>query len=559
MAGLGVVAIVVIVTFALRRPAPAPEETPIDLPLQTPTGEIAPFALSPDGASILYANRGGRGGLVIHSLRDGTSRDIPGTSAASVPFFSADGREIGAISGAMLRLTPVAGGEARDVLELRQTFGLTQTANGTLVFAPGVAQPLHRAMPDGSQRRPLTTTAASGGDTTHRWPHAIAGTNAVLFTSGGSGPGTRVYVADAVTGASRKLIDNAFSAMYSATGHIVFARDSTLMAAPFDVGRLALTGEAVQIAAGVAVRPQNIRALYSLALDGTLVYVPESASLPPLRMVWVSRTGEITPVDAPSRPYRHPRLSPDGSRVAMWIEEQAARQVWTFEFASQRLSRLSSEEDSTRPMWSAEGRSVIYDGPSRPVRRELDSASTELPLLRDLASPGQIEAVLPDGSGVVSTRNDPASGQDLWLSSFSGRQTPLVTDLGAQSGAAVSPDSKWLAYTSGPKVFVKRLDSAGSPVEVAAGDEPVWSSNGRALTFRRGDTVFEAPTDTTGGDPKAGLAVPLFTGVFDRRPATRANYDVMPDGSRFLMLQVDPSQPKQPPLVMLTGWTSRLR
>ena len=170
----------------------------------------------------------------------------------------------------------------------------------------------------------------------------------------------RVAVHSVATGERRNLVQPGTQPRYAHSGHLVYAHGGTLMAAPFDPQRLALTGAAVPVVEGVMQSAITGAAQYSLSATGALAYVPGSIQASQSRLVWVTRNGTEQPIAAPSRAYRIPRLSPDGRRIVVAIDEEGA-QTWLYDLSRETLTRLTFGGTLNQaPVWAPDGTRIAF-------------------------------------------------------------------------------------------------------------------------------------------------------------------------------------------------------
>jgi Tol biopolymer transport system component len=370
-----------------------------------------------------------------------------------------------------------------------------------------------------------------------------------------------------------------FGAVYARSGHLVFARaDGSLWAAPFDADRIALTGDPVN----VSIQLDRRRPLFAIAENGTLTYLPSAGALGGL--VWVDRNGQESNVVDDRGVYRGPRISPDGSRLAVasgtdglsdFDADSRGEAVWVLDLARGSRLRLAYPGVSLYPLWNPDGRRITFAAASA-----FDDALKDDPL--------SIYSRLADGTGNVELLWKPVVGAApsswtrdgdalaLWSVRVPGdsAQTternieqrradgglePLVAGPYNERGARFSPNGRWMAYVSnesgGDEVYVQPYPS-NTPREMVSsggGTEPVWSADSRELFYRPldGDGVMVVPFD---GQPQRARR--LFHGVFQLDPIGIANYDVTLDGKRFVM--VKPAE-RASHLVVVVNWFDELK
>ncbi len=523
-------------------------------------------AISPDGSRIVYVGpsaTGGRGGQQLWLRRRDQLEPtpIPGTEGAMSPAFSPDGRRVVFRVGNATRAVSL-GGEppltiAADGLG---GFGLAWGDDGFIYADHGNL--IGRVPETGGTFEPVTALDSATNEMDHGWPYALPGGRGVLFTAFHSPAGdSRQYdiaVLDHETPGHRVLVRGVM-ARYSPTGHLLYvSAEGTLLAAPFDLRTLQVTGPPVAMLEGVGVQDFGSIEL-SLANDGTLVYLTGVVSSGLERAVWVSRSGEVTPIDpswefAPGRPEVGLELSPDGARLAVKINTEAGEDIWVKELDRGPLSRLSFDPSiDRRPRWSSDGRWIYYTSDRaeryRLYRRASDGTGSE-ELVLDLDRPILEAQQTPDGawwalrlggeSGVTGLRDIVA------LRTGETEMVPVAAEPYDEKAAALSPDGRWIAYesneTGDDEIYVRPFPNANDgkwQVSAGGGLNPRWSRNGREIFYITTDGLMSVAEVST----QAGFRVGQRSGLFDvdeRGLAYGSNYtswDVSPDGQRFVFVQ----------------------
>jgi hypothetical protein len=385
----------------------------------------------------------------------------------------------------------------------------------------------------------------------------------------------RVAVLDLQTGEQKIVVDGGQNPFYSATGHLVFARGTTLMAAPFDPAELAVTGEPVAVLPGVRHPGPGTAADYALSATGTLVYVPggEEEAEVGRTMVWVDRNGRaIEPaLSEPVLNARDPRVSPDGTRLVLTTGPFNDGDVWVYDLGGRPPIPLAVVSDNRHAIWSPDSTEIAF--------ARGGGATAVLYTTRADGSVLDPQPLRPDGlnGGVPAVWS--SAGELLFLN-FRGGGTPdiLATAAAAQGeirdivatddqefAPALSPNGRWLAYvsnrTGAPEIWVKGY-SEGVPVRVSrnGGYEPRWSADGRELFYIQANAMMAVPVDT-GDEFSFGAPVQLFSEPYLASPSPFSrSYDVARDG-RFLMIELpgggDGANPAS--IVVVENWTEELK
>ncbi|MBI4264560.1 MAG: serine/threonine-protein kinase [Acidobacteria bacterium] len=524
------------------------------------------IAISPDGRTFVYA---GPDRLYRRDMGDVEIRSIPGTEGSPrTPFFSPDGRWLGFFNDGNLRKVSLQGGPPI-VISSAVIIGASWGTDGRILYGLQT-DGLWRVSEDGGEPERVTTLAE--GEVSHRRPHLLPGGRAALFTIwSGSLDTARVAVVTLDTGERRTLVGGTVP-YYVSSGHIVFAREASLWAAPFDLDRLELTGPATPVLEGLNVPEDTGAAQLALAGDGTLVYLPDTGNRAVDRqLVWLDRQGRANPIGAPPRTYTYPRISPDGSQVALDIQGEN-RDVWIWNVARDTFTRLTSDGGLDRyPLWSPDGRRIVFSSQEMGVAsifwKAADGTGSDARLTE--AEVGQLpETISPDGRHVVFRQQN-----DLHLLTLGGQRAvrPLLAAPFIERNAEVSPDGRWLAYESNEsgqfEIYVRpfpEVERGRWQVSNAGGTRAGWARSGRELFFWSLDGQMMAVPVQTAGTFSAGRPEALFEGsqyaLFDYPARPGRNYDVTADGQRFLAIEVLGAQSGgRAEALVIQNWVDQLR
>ncbi|MCP3981684.1 MAG: hypothetical protein GY716_20480 [bacterium] len=523
-------------------------------------GEHAPaltwfrsFAISPAGDRIVYAaSLDGKSPLYSRYLDRDESDPVDGTLGGYAPFFSPDGRSIGYSSGAFRRI-PAEGGTA---VEINLGRGVVDSAsacwapNGTLIFRDFSTDALFRLVPGGKVTQ-LTQVDFGAGERAHLWPHLLPDNRHVVFTvwRGGSINDSDVELLDTETGERRTLVRGGSAPRYLRDGRLLFARWGTLLAIPFDPDRLEPTGPPEAILRGLMTDPLTGAAHYAVADSGTLVYATWDAFNATRGLYWLDENGRFEPETADVGVALTPRLSPDGSRLAI-TDGTDALHVWIHDLQRGGAERLTTDGTNLWPIWSPDGRRVVFgserSGPFNLYWKDVDSDGLAERLTRSdrVQIPGSIR---PDGKVLAFSEFSPKTGWDIWTLRLKPdtEPRPLLSTPQHETSPAFSPDGRLLAYTSGGRVHVRSLGGAEADVRVegSAGQDPRWSADGRQLYFRTPKQLMVVPIETrpklrAGPPVLVARDLPMSVPVIDM-----PTYDLAPDG-RILTLRVHDPAPR---------------
>ncbi len=577
MTGLAVVAVATAVFYSLAGRSGAPVSgTSSRLAVPIPPGQqieragLAPLAISPDGARIAYSavERGGRTRLFVRPLDRFDATAIAGTEGASAPFFSPDGRWIGFYANGMLQRVSIDGGAALRICETPAVWSASWGSDDVIVFA-GAASPggLWR-VPAGGGVPEQVTTVDTNVENQHAYPSRLPNGD-VLF-----GVITdRGWHLARVSLASKQIIplgqpgSGGAGARHVETGHLVYAAGGGLVAVPFDAAKGA-TASPVPLLERPEVDPSG-NAAFAVSTTGTMVYVPRVSTLPSRSLVTVDRAGRATLVNDTRAAYTHPRLSPDGKRLAVAIETENGADIWVYDLVRGSRMRLTNGGVNGFPVWSHDGQRITFqsarsggvsmysrlvDGNAEPeplIRSQGDTSG----LSRSLAGllPGSMPTFTaanphvpmswsPDGANLAFDERKPSAERDIWILSRDGSPSPFLVTPFDESSPAFSPDGRWLAYVSDEsgrgEVYVQPFPGPGGkwPISADGGTEPAWSADGRELYYRQGDALMTVSVTASATDFKAGRPVALFSSRYEQMDGAR-NYDVSPDKLSFVAVR----------------------
>jgi Tol biopolymer transport system component len=505
--------------------------------------------------------------LFVRDNRTGDIRPLHGTGNAVMPFFSPDGESVGFIGAGKLKRVPVRGGEPTVISDQPPTpFGAAWAADGTVVFAHSPAGPLMRVPAEGGKPTPFTTLGK--GELSHRWPSILPDGKTVLYAAG-----TGAVWADARIVAQRLdggpptvLVEGGTSPRYAPSGHLVYARGSAIHAVPLDIEELKTTGPSRLVVDGVQSNGTDGRAHFSFSSNGTLVFLANVATSANRALAWVDRDGSVQPLPTPQRGFEHPRISPDGRYIALTIRGEGDPDIWLYDIARAALSRFTFEpgEDES-PVWTPDSRYVTFSSsrigkPRQTLWRPVDGSRPE----EEIFSSDRHQHLggwTPDGQTLVS--EEVGESWSIYTARRGEQGKAWNVTPFQEQGVVPSPDGRWLAYSSnesGPsQVYVQSFPGPGGKVQVSVdgGGEPRWSPKTRELFYRNGDKMMVVAYETT---PQFTPAPPkvLFTLKTSRMGWAQANYDVSPDGKRFLVITGD-DELLPTSLNVLTNWFADLR
>jgi serine/threonine-protein kinase len=559
---------------------PADELTPGQNARFRPTRTAV--AISPDGRVTAFAGLHGTSAqLYVRTLDRADAAAFAGTDGAMAPFFSPDSAWIAFVADGRIKKVPAAGGPAAAICDLPAGpfWGGSWAEDGTIVYAA---------------RGGIFSVPAAGGTPSqitkldparldrHLHPQLMPGGKFLVFTAP-----PNIVVRSMESGEQRTLVDGA-DARYVRTGHLVYVKNGTLMAVPFDARAGRLSGAPValveNVMQGVNAGNSNEETLagqFAISDTGTLVYA-SGGVFPPrlLTLMLVDRSGTARPLPGASpRLFLFPRISHDGQKVVVEASdaERGATDVWVYDITRGTPTRLTFDGGS-RPVWSPDGARIVYshfvDGVANLYVVNADGSGKPERLVTSAI--GQNPASWASVTNTIAFMQRPTPDSfGIWtlpMGAVDARKPALFLESRfVLTYPEFSPDGHWMAYVSNesgtPEVYVQAFPGGGAKTRVSAdgGIEPIWTANGRELLFRTGtlstNRFMSAAIRSTSPlqvDPPR-LLFEVKAGEYDATTPVRA-WDATPDAQRFILTHVDDATVKPvTTLNVVLHWTNRLR
>jgi len=586
VAAVATIALIATALVALRRAGEVtPTASPVQFTIAPPdntsfggpagggTGYATQLAVSPDGRNIVLV-AGTQAGYQIWLRPVATlaARPIPGTEGGAFPFWSPDGRSIGFFAAGKLKKVQIAGGPPTVLCDAPAGRGGSWSRDDVILFTPSTAGGLVRVTSAGGVPTVVTTLDPATGETNHRWPYFLPDGQHFIYTAvtGTCCPATkpsRISIASLDPADPTISLLQAESSASYASGHLLFARDETLMAQLFDLDARQLKGDAFPLAEHVS-RESGRYVGASVSENGTLVYAHGAAEAAS-QLTWFDRTGRALATVGEAVPYFSLALSPDERRVAIALRTSDNLDIWITDIARNIRSRLTVDPGTdTMPVWSPDGTRIAFGGQRSgkiSLRQKLIDATAPDELLLEGSGDFTPTDWSADGRFIAYADRSSAISSDLWaLPLFGDRKPfPLAQTEFAESSAVFSPDGRSIAYSSTeggqPNVYVQPFPAGGGRYQVSrdGGSRPVWRANGKELFYLGLDgTMMAVPIDAT-GPFDAGVPQALFpTGA----PTLNVNqvYAVKKDGQRFLV-NARPQQSGASPLTVVVNWTAAIQ
>jgi len=551
--------------FSINLPAEAPLAPPSAMPLAVGRSSLA---LSPDGRNLVYVafvNKETK--LYLRDMERGEFHPLPGTEGAHSPFFSPEGDWVGFFAHDKLKKVALNGDQPVILCDATLGFGGSWAPNGSIYFSTDYASGLFKVAASGGLVE--TILPPRSGGFADLFPNVLPDNRGVLFSTQAGD----LYVYDSQTRKDARLLHGGTFPEFVPTGHVVFSRRGTLRAVPFRLDRLEVIGPPVPLFDGVRCERDGA-GQFTLSADGTLIYAPGTDGAVGT-LVWLDQAGKQHPLRAPAGDYSAFHVSPDGTRVAIPINNETGTEIWLYDVKSETTTRITSGNQSSMPIWSPDGSAIYYgnwrSGTMNIYRKSVDGSDQTAQLTQWKRSGGAPLAISPDGKSLLVSQSSPETKEDLWilrLTSDRGpdvhvaEETPYLATGYSEVLASISRDGRWVAFTSdqsgGWEIYVTSFPHPGEKIRISTsgGEEPVWSPNGRELYYRFGTKWFVVDI-TTGDRFSAGRPRQLFEGPFANIPGY--SYDISPDGNRFLLVEGADQTKAQIELKVVTNLFDEIR
>ncbi|HVA93628.1 MAG TPA: protein kinase [Candidatus Dormibacteraeota bacterium] len=534
-----------------------------------------PPVLSPDGLRIAFCANGtdGRRLLWVRSFSVPAGRPLEGTDGASFPFWSPDGRSIGFFAQGELKRIDASGGPALPIAGAPFGRGGSWGRDGTILFVPDQIGGIFRVAASGGTPRAVTKPNESLKQVYHRWPQFLPDGKHFLFlalSTAGELSGT--YAASLDGGDPKLILRGAWNAIYAPPGYLLFVRQGALMAQRFDASRLELEGQAVPIGENVGEdRTSTVnREILDASTNGVLVYAEGGGtggggSL----LAWFDRSGQRVRETGGPGEYATVAVSPDGTKLAVGMLQPDG--VGVFDLARGTRTRVTfSNATNGQPAWSPDGKYIAFFSNrsmlSHIYQRAANGTGATTPLVVDDALE-TYPSWSPDDRYLIFNRQaaQPNSNIEIWAMPLFGDRNafPVVRGAFNATWPAVSPDGRWLAYTSDESgreevYVVSFLHGSGKwLVSTQGGNRPRWRRDGKELFYLSPDNkIMAAEILAQGTGFAVGEVQPLFQTSLALNPGWL--FDVSADGKEFVVVSLA-TEPSAGQLTLVVNWPALLK
>jgi Tol biopolymer transport system component len=529
-----------------------------------------PLAVSPDGKQFVYSTTQG---LYLRSVEELTAKLVAGTEGnTQQPFFSPDGKSIGyfAVNDRQLKKIGISGGAPVTLCSVMQPLGAWWNADDTIIYGQYPVSPIMRVSANGGTPEALIQPEAG----LSIFPQVLPDGKSVLYTSSFSANQGRIMVQQFKSGEPKELFPGSM-ARYLPTGHIIYRlpNDNNLYAVAFDIDRLEVTGGHVPIVEGMVVG--------AVSEAGTLAYIPgtssSGASGNERTLVWVDREGNEESLGAPPNDYGYPKISPEGTRVALTVGgDNDDIKIW--DTLRKTLSRLTFDEAADlQSIWTPDGDRIVFasrrEGPLTSIYWKKADGTGTTEKLGSMPDQGLMPWCWSrDGKTLIVAETDGGTQWDIGMLSMEGDHTEkqLLRTEHTEINQQISPDGGYMAYASDEsgqmEVYVRSfpdMDAGKWQVSTNGGESPLWSPDGKELFYIVEGAYMAVPVEM---EPifKPGNPEVLFRGGYIAGFGEGTPWDIHPDGKRFLMMKqagtpASAEAASQPKIVIVTNWFEELK
>jgi eukaryotic-like serine/threonine-protein kinase len=529
------------------------------------------IAISPDGTEAAFVAGNPRvAQIYLRRLNEFAAKPVAGTQGGKQPFFSPDGQSLGFSANGKLEKVAISGGPPQVLCDVESFGGAAWSPDGMIYFSSlpasqGESGALLQVPASGGIPRQIYKTEL--GAVQHALPALLPGGKKLLFTvfKGFSAEEASIAVLSLDTGKWETLIENGTDPHYVQPGYLVFARQGTLWAAPFDPSQAKISGAPTPVLAGVMASTSFGTDQFDTSQNGVLVYIPGASAEPERVVTALDRSGKARTLTAEKRPYEDLSLSLDGHYLAMTLEGPQWS-IWTYDLTRRVLTRLTLEGDNRDPFWTPDGQHVVYTSLRNKKWGLYERAADGTGQERELYSSNNwVMAVSfsPDGKLLAFIEVNPSTRADIFILPMEGdhKPQPFVQTPATDWFPEFSPDGRWIAYESDEsgrsEVYVQPYPGLGGRLQISSegGSRPVWNHNGRELYYINEKKVMAVPIlgspAFTAGTPRVLFEADFYT--------SGHYYDISPDSLQFYFIKdVSPSSPPTEANVIL-NWATQIQ
>ena len=536
--------------------------------------------ISPDGRRLAFTakNASGKGLLWVRPLDTLAPQALQGTDDAAFPFWSMDSRSIAFFAQGKLKRIDVAGGPSQTLCDAANGRGGTWNRDGVILFAPNTNGPLYRVKSAGGE--PLAVTKLTQ-QSSHRFPSFLPDGRHFLYFVIGPPENSGVFAGTLDSNESKRLLAADTKGLYSAPGYLLFMRQGILLRQSFDPKKLELSGDPTPVAEEVGGGSGQDVGAFSVSENGVLTYRNGPRTTGNVQLAWFDRAGKPVETSGTPGPYRGVDVSPDGTRIAVHRHDGNGGDIWLFESARRGTMlrfTFDASQDNSMPIWSPDGSRIVFgslrNGKWGLYQKPANGTGRE-ELLVESDSPKMPMSWSPDGKFIVYWVNDPKTGSDVWVLPLAGdrKPVPFLQSPFSETWPQISPDGKWIAYTSNEtgrnEIYVRPFPTGEGKWQI--------STNGGTFSRWRGDSkelfymgvaslgkMISVKVNPAGPTFEYGDPVELFDSGYVNftHGLNYHTYAVSPDGQRFLIPRPESTgtgDAASAPITVVLNWTAGLK
>jgi len=534
------------------------------------------ISISPDGKYIAYiGTKNGSSQIFLRSITDFNMISLEETEGADNPFFSPDGKWIAFFSNGKLKKISVNGGTPETLCDAPGDRGGYWADNGKIYFSPNYASGIMEISSDGGNETVVTKLDSSKSERTHRWCQVLPGSKWILYTIGNQ---TNVNSYDNSLIALQSLVNNKRYILnvsgdmvrYIEPGILIIARNDNLYAAKFNPDDPNNIAPPITILQNVAGNPSSGVSYYDISESGSLIYLP-GAGENNFSLALVDMNGKISLLKLDKDNYQNPRFSSDGSKIALTIGKvpETDGNIWMYNLKENTLNRFTFGQGNYDPLWSKDGKYIYYasgmSGSEGILMRPSDgSASAQrIFVTQDLLYP---QSITPDSKYLIIGKfSGSTQGDIVELNIHDEQLDTLISTNNNEVNGEVSPDGKWFLYcsneTGNSAVYLKSYPDLKGKWQVSNGSglDPIWSPKGDKVFYLNPQNKLMSVSITTKPTLIIGNPQVLFD-VSDMllQDALGANYDISPDGKKFIFVLRNDQQKNHNEINVVLNWKKEL-
>ncbi len=572
----GVLALIVfqLVLAYFRKPALDAEAIRLTIVPPEKANRMGEPTISPDGRRLAFVagTEGNRSTLWLRPLGSLTAQPLPGTEGANWPFWAPDGQSLGFFAQGKLKKIALSGEPPVTLCDAPSPRGGTWGSNGVILFVPHPNAGVQRVSVNGGVPTAVATPDTTRQESNHLWPAFLPDGRHFLYLVASQQPEEAgIYVGSLDKGERRRLLAASSNALYTEPGYLLFARDRTLLAQPFDANKQKLSGEVVQLVEQIPGGPLG-KAGFSVSANGMLVH-SASADLNNQQLSWFDRAGKPAGLIGVQGSYLAAELSPTEDRVAVTRADRQTKttDIWLLDLASGSDLRFTYDPASDGfPLWSPDGSRIAWlslrEGAPSFYQKPVNSAGAgQAELLYRSDHQKAPTDWSDDGRFLLFQDNDPKTKWDIWVLPMEGehKPVPFAQTQYNETNAHLSPDGRWIAYISDesgtPEVYVQAFQPNGQTeggkwqVSAKGGNQPSWRRDGKELFYTAGGKLMSAEV-RSGTDFQIGASKELF----DLRGLRAVGGTIARDGQRILLV-TSVEEPNALPFTIVLNWTAEMR